>query len=218
MVYHVNLYQLNIDIWVSQILDIKILLLFFGKVLACQSYGNLLCWTVKGSVWLRWFQIPISCFFHCSKMTYYGSPLFILNQFTWVFLFFLWENVYSVSIISNDGTLKIPTKSNQTKLFSFWKCCISALYSIMVLFLYWNVRVYFFAAAAAWRVLCGLWFGLLHGRTEWWAHHSSPEGGVGGNDVPLLLIYQQNPLLLFVDWNICCTRWGGGGGRIRSQR
>lgn len=35
-----------------------------------------------------------------------------------------------------------------------------------------------------------------------------------GNDVPLLLIYQQN-LLLLLDWNICCTRQRGGsrGGK-----
>lgn len=35
---------------------------------------------------------------------------------------------------------------------------------------------------------------------------------VGPGRVPLLLLYQQNLLLLFVDWNTCCTSWVGVKG------
>lgn len=76
---------------------------------------------------------------------------------------------------------------------------------------YWNVWVCFFAAA--WCVLSGLWFGLLH--REAWVMSTTVHLGEGpgrGNDLPLLLIYQHNLLLLSEDWNKCCS-WRGGAER-----
>lgn len=134
-----------------------------------------------------------------------------------MFLFFFfnskWWNVYSVSIISSDCTLKNPNErlTNQTLFFLFKNVLHPRSIFNHGSVLYWNVWVYFFAAAA-WCVSAGCGSASCTGRPERWECHSSPRVGAGSEKtkVPLLLIYQQNLLLLLVDWNICCTKRGRG--------
>lgn len=131
---------------------------------------NLLSWTVKGSLCL-WdvLRFPLSCFLHCKQnsLLQFRSGLFILNQFTLsvffhfsFFFFFKWWNMYWVSIISSDCTLKIPTKGNQTKhFFSFWKCVASQLYiQSWFCFVLKCVGLLFFCSSLV--CFSGLWFGL----------------------------------------------------------
>lgn len=69
-------------------------------------------------------------------------------------------------------------------------CCIPALYSIMILFLYWNVWVYFLQQLGV--------FYLAVARLL-----SGGERCAAASDLP------AESVAAFVDWNICCTTRGG---------
>lgn len=125
----------------------------------------------------------------CFKSPISGSGC-LLNQF----LFFEWWNLYLVSIISSDCTLKIPTKGNQTLFFLFFTNMLhpSSLLN------HDSVFGSTFPAAALCVIRSEWWW------WWWWERYSSK------NDVTLLLLYQQNLLLLFFFFfrglNTCCTR------------
>lgn len=142
---------------------------------------------------MRCFKIPISCFLHCKwRLTAVQISIVYLKSICIeCFLFSKWWNVYLVSIISSDCTLKIPTKGNQTKLFFLYEnvlhpCSIFNHDSV----LYWNVWVYFLQQLGV--------FYLAVARLL-----SAGERCAAASDLP------AESVAAFVDWNICWTTRGG---------
>lgn len=164
-------------------------------------------WLVAVHISIVYFQsIYIECFFFFPK----------------------WWNVYSVSIISSDCTLKVPTKGNRTKLFFFF--FLNVLHPNYIQswfsFVLKGVGLLFLCSS----LVCFVWAVIQSPPQEAWVMRApqltSAWGWVfffGGrwDNVPLLLIYQQNLLLLLMDWNVCCIKtegrsWGRAGGGKRS--
>lgn len=128
---------------------------------------NSLSWTVEGRVAWGVLKFPYPAFFSLQVKWLIAVQIStVVFKSIYIKCFFSkWWNVYSVSIISSDCTLKIPTKCNQTKLFFFsflYKCVASQLYiqswfSFVLKRVGW-LHYLFFPPAAAWCVFvgCGL--------------------------------------------------------------